>query len=108
MLVQVPLHLAALPGAPGLATVHATLAAAYADSAFVRVMPLDAGAALERLAPERLNGSNELHLYCFGNAAHGQVLLCALLDNLGKGAAGAAVQNLNLMLGLPQDTGLRA
>lgn len=106
MLVQVPLQLGALPGAPRVADVHAALAAAYTDTPFVKVMPLEACAALERLSPEGLNGTNSLHLYCFGNAAHEQVVLCALLDNLGKGAAGAAVQNLNLMLGFPAATGL--
>ena len=63
-------------------------------------------AALERLDPEVLNGTNELRLHVFGNQDRGQVVLAGLLDNLGKGAAGAAVQNLNLMLGLHEAAGL--
>jgi N-acetyl-gamma-glutamyl-phosphate reductase len=58
------------------------------------------------LDPEDLNDSNRLKLFVFGNEAHGQVVLAAQLDNLGKGAAGQAVQNLNIMLGLPEDSGL--
>jgi N-acetyl-gamma-glutamyl-phosphate reductase len=107
MLVQVPLQLAALPGKPTVAAVHAALAEAYAGQTFVSVAPLADGAALERLGPEGLNDTNALRLYCFGNEQHHQVVLCALLDNLGKGASGAAVQNMNLMLGLAPETGLR-
>ncbi len=107
MLVQVPLQLAALPGKPTVAAVHAALTEAYAGQAFVSVAPLADSAALERLGPEGLNDTNALRLYCFGNEHHRQVVLCALLDNLGKGASGAAVQNMNLMLGLAPETGLR-
>lgn len=107
MLVQVPLQLAALPGKPTVAAVHAALAEAYAGQTFVSVAPLADSAALERLGPEGLNDTNALRLYCFGNEQHHQVVLCALLDNLGKGASGAAVQNMNLMLGLAPETGLR-
>ena len=60
--------------------------------------------ALKTLDPEGLNGTNRLKLFVFGNAE--QAMLTALLDNLGKGASGAAVQNMNLMLGLPEDSGL--
>ena len=105
MLVQIPLQLWALPGAPKVADIHAALAAAYHGQAFVKVVPLAASNALERLSPEGLNGTNEMHLYCFGNEARQQVVLSALLDNLGKGASGAAVQNLNLMLGLATAAG---
>ena len=106
MLVQIPLQLWALPGAPKAADVHAVLAEAYRGQAFVKVVPLATSQALERLAPEGLNDTNEMHLHCFGNDAKQQVVLSALLDNLGKGASGAAVQNLNLMLGLDPETGL--
>jgi N-acetyl-gamma-glutamyl-phosphate reductase len=58
------------------------------------------------LDPEDLNDTNHLRLFVFGNEAHGQVVLTAQLDNLGKGAAGQAVQNLNIMLGLPEEAGL--
>jgi N-acetyl-gamma-glutamyl-phosphate reductase len=99
MLVEVPLHLEALPGAPSPADVHGCLAAAYADEAFVEVASLEQNAAIATLDPEGLNGGNRMRLHVFANAAAGQASLVALLDNLGKGAAGAAVQNLNLALG---------
>jgi N-acetyl-gamma-glutamyl-phosphate reductase len=106
MLVEVPLALEALPGAPTLARVHAVLGAAYAGQRFVEVAsPADA-AAIKTLDPEGLNGTNLMHLFVFGNEERGQARLVALLDNLGKGASGAAVQNMNLMLGLPEDAGL--
>ena len=103
MLVSVPLHLDTLPGTPSPAEIEAVLAARYARSGWVRVMPA-AGAA--RLAPEALNGSNMLELRVFGHAAHRQAVLVARLDNLGKGASGAAVQNLGLMLGVEVDAAL--
>lgn len=108
MLVQLPLQLRALPGKPSIREVHAVLTAAYAGQTFVSVAPLADSAALERLGPEGLNDTNALKLFCFGNEQHNQVVLCALLDNLGKGASGAAVQNMNLMLGLDPTTGLRS
>jgi N-acetyl-gamma-glutamyl-phosphate reductase len=97
MLVSVPLHLALLNGNPTPADLEACLRAAYARSTWVSVETADAKA---RLAPEELNGSNKLELRVFGNAAHGQAVLVAKLDNLGKGASGAAVQNIGLMLGV--------
>lgn len=97
MLVSIPLHLDALPGKPKPADLEAILAARYATSGWVRVLPADAGA---RLEPEALNGGNMLELRVYGNAAHNQAVLVARLDNLGKGASGAAVQNLGLMLGV--------
>ena len=63
--------------------------------------PLADDADAQRLEPQALNDSNLLRLSVFANERHGQVLLAAVFDNLGKGAAGAAVQNLDLMLGLP-------
>jgi N-acetyl-gamma-glutamyl-phosphate reductase len=106
MLVEVPLPLEALPGAPSPADVQSCLAAAYADEAFIEVATLAESAAIATLDPEGLNGGNRMRLYVFANAAAGQARLVALLDNLGKGAAGAAVQNLNLALGLPEGAGL--
>ncbi len=97
MLVSIPLHLDALPGKPKPADLEAALAARYANSAWVRVLPADPAA---RLEPEALNGGNMLELRVYGNAAHNQAVLVARLDNLGKGASGAAVQNLGLMLGV--------
>jgi N-acetyl-gamma-glutamyl-phosphate reductase len=97
MLVSVPLHLDTLPGRPKPADLDAALRAAYARSTWVSVKAPDPKA---RLAPEELNGSNMLELRVYGNEKHGQAVLVAKLDNLGKGASGAAVQNIGLMLGL--------
>ena len=85
---------------------HAALSKAYAGEHFVRVASLTDAAKVGTLAPESLNGTNMMTLYVFGSDESGQVRLVALLDNLGKGASGAAVQNLNLMLGLPEGSGL--
>ncbi len=92
MLVQVPLF-----GVSGRVA-HAALVARFQGRRFVRVMPFDVP--VKTLAPDELNGTNLLELYVFENAAHSQTLLVARLDNLGKGASGAAVQNLDLLLGL--------
>ncbi len=96
MLVQVALHLDLLNGRPQPADLEAALAARYAGSEFVSVAPADPAGKIE---PEALNDSNRLELRVFGNAARGQAVLVARLDNLGKGASGAAVQNIRLMLG---------
>ncbi len=106
MLVAVPLQLWALPGRPSVAQVHGLLSDHYRDQAFVSVAPLDECAAMAELDPESLNGSNDMRLFVFGNESQGQALLAAVLDNLGKGASGAAVQNMNLMLGLDPTAGL--
>jgi N-acetyl-gamma-glutamyl-phosphate reductase len=104
MLVEVPLALWALPGVPSSAHLHRVLADAYAGEPLVEVAPADTKAA--SLDAEELKGTNKVKLFVFGNDASEQVRLVALLDNLGKGAGGAAVQNLNIMLGLPETTGL--
>lgn len=104
MIVEVPLPLWALPGKPKLAALHAATAAAYEGERFVEVASLEEAAAVKTLDPEGLNGTNRMRLYVFGNDE--QARLVALLDNLGKGASGAAVQNLNLMLGLDEAAGL--
>jgi N-acetyl-gamma-glutamyl-phosphate reductase len=106
MLVEVPLQLWALPGQPSPVDLYGALAEAYADEQFVEVASLAEAAALKGLDAEGLNGTNRLKLFVFANAEAGQARLVALLDNLGKGASGAAVQNLNLMLGLPEAAGL--
>jgi len=106
MIVEIPLQLWALPGAPRVADIHAALADAYAGETFLEVALLEEASALKTLDPEGLNGSNRMRLFVFGNAATGQARLVALLDNLGKGASGAAVQNLNIMLGLDEGLGL--
>jgi N-acetyl-gamma-glutamyl-phosphate reductase len=104
MIVEVPLHLHGLPGRPGLADIHRALGRAYADERFVQVAPLSDTAAMSHVDPEGLNGTNLMRLLVFGSAERGHARLVALLDNLGKGASGAAVQNLNLMLGLGEAT----
>lgn len=103
MLVSVPLHLDTLPGKPSSGDLHAALAKRYAGSRFVSVLPLDNDASKGgRIEPEALNETNKLELYVFPGDKHGQAVLVARLDNLGKGASGAAVQNMRLMLGLPE------
>ena len=102
MLVSVPLQLDALPGKISGADLHAALSKRYAGSRYVSVMPLENEAAKGgRLEPEALNDTNQLELYVFASDEHRQAVLVARLDNLGKGASGAAVQNMRLMLGLP-------
>ena len=107
MLVEVPLHLVSLAGWPSVEAVHAVLAEAYDGCRFVEVATLEDTAAMTGLDPEGLNGTNMMRLHVFGDRGGAQVRLMALLDNLGKGASGAAVQNLNLMLGRDEATGLR-
>jgi N-acetyl-gamma-glutamyl-phosphate reductase len=96
MLVSVPLHLDTLPGKPSGADLRAVLAERYAGSIYVKVVEPASGGKLE---PEALNETNRLELSVHANAARGHAVLVARLDNLGKGASGAAVQNLSLMLG---------
>jgi N-acetyl-gamma-glutamyl-phosphate reductase len=100
MLVSVPLHLDTLPGKPDAAALHAALAKRYAGSPYVAVMPLDDAAIKSgRIEPEALNETNKLELYVFASPKYPQAVLVARLDNLGKGASGAAIQNMRLMLG---------
>jgi N-acetyl-gamma-glutamyl-phosphate reductase len=106
MIVEVPLPLYALPSVPKLKDLHAALARAYQGERFVEVASLEETASLSTLAPESLNGTNAMKLYVFGSDKLQQARLVAVLDNLGKGASGAAVQNLNLMLGLEEAAGL--
>ncbi len=105
MIVELPLHLSSLNGA-SLADIHTALEKHYQGEAFVEVASLDEAKALTTLDPEGLNGTNRLKLFVFGSDASGQARLVALLDNLGKGASGAAVQNLNIALGLDEAAGL--
>jgi N-acetyl-gamma-glutamyl-phosphate reductase len=100
IVLQIPLALWALPKSVTGADIHATLAAAYRDLPYVRVAPIAEAQSIETLEPEGLNGTNNADLYVFSNDRHRQAVLGAVFDNLGKGASGAAVQNLNLMLGL--------
>jgi N-acetyl-gamma-glutamyl-phosphate reductase len=117
MIVEVPLQLWALPGKPSPADLHVALQAYYAGERFVEVASgpecaelqktrAGAGGYVQAMDPEALNGTNRMKLFVFGSADGTQARLLALLDNLGKGASGAAVQNLNLMLGLEEGAGL--
>lgn len=102
MLGEVPLPLKQLPGSPSIAQVEDVLAAAYADSALVSVA--SGGAAAVEI--EENAGTDRMTLRVCGNADSGHVRLVATLDNLGKGAGGAAVQNLNILAGLDPLAGL--
>jgi N-acetyl-gamma-glutamyl-phosphate reductase len=96
MLVQLPLHLDTLPGRPKGSDLHDALARHYAGSEWVAVKPPLEGGKIE---PTALNETNKMELRVFSNEEYRQAVLIARLDNLGKGASGAAVQNLKLMLG---------
>jgi N-acetyl-gamma-glutamyl-phosphate reductase len=117
MLVEVPLQLWALPGNPTPEQLREALTDFYQGERFVSVAGADEAAMLQKqragaggyvgeLDPEALNNTNDLKLFVFGNEATQQARLVALLDNLGKGASGAAVQNLNIALGLEESAGL--
>lgn len=107
MIVEVPLQLWSLPGTPGIEAIRDTLSARYEGCRFVSVATAEETSDhAAMLDPEDLNDTNNLRLYVFGNAETGQAVLAAQLDNLGKGASGAAVQNMNLMLGLDEAAGL--
>ena len=95
MIVQIPLHLRALGVTAG--NLHAALEEHYRGQPYVKVRPMEDAPLI--LDPQALNGTNDMELFVYANA-QGQALLVARLDNLGKGASGAAVQNLDLMLGL--------
>jgi N-acetyl-gamma-glutamyl-phosphate reductase len=97
MLVSLPLALDALPTKPSASDLEAALRAHYAVAAFVRVVAPEPGGKLE---PQALNDTNALEIRVFAHEAHRHAVIVARLDNLGKGASGAAVQNLELMLGL--------
>jgi len=106
MIVQVPLQLAAMPNAPKPADVHDILAAHYADCRFVTVADLVMGEGSLILDAEEMNGTNELRLHVYGSKDGEHALVVGMLDNLGKGASGQAVQCLNLMMGAPEEAGL--
>lgn len=104
MIVDVPLMTGAMPGVPTVTAIRSALAERYADSPIVSlVSPFDEA----HLTIEHAANTDRLDLFVFANAAGSQVRLVAALDNLGKGAAGAAVQTLNIMAGLAETQGLR-
>lgn len=110
MITAVPLHLDVLKGGVTGKELHAAIADHFAEipNSFVDVAPLVEAERLPELNPERHNNTNRMTLHVFANDAKGQAVLLAVYDNLGKGASGAAVQNLNLMLGVAADTSLAA
>lgn len=114
MVVSVPLHYGWLKEGCKGQDLHDALSKYYEDSEFISVMPAGEAAVkeaglLERdafLRPDTLKNTNKMELFVFYNDDAEQALLCARLDNLGKGASGAAVQNLNIALGVDEKTGL--
>lgn len=106
MLVEVPLQLWAISGQPGPRDVHAALVKAYPDRPLVKVASPEDAAAVKTLDAEIFAGNNGVTIYVFANEKTQQARVVAAFDNLGKGASGAAVQNMNIMLGLPETTGL--
>jgi N-acetyl-gamma-glutamyl-phosphate reductase len=110
MIVTVPLQLWSLPKVPRARELHEAIADHFAgiEGGFVEVAPLVEAERTPDLNPEIYNGTNRMRLHVFASDAKGQAALMAVYDNLGKGASGAAVQNLNLMLGVAQDTSLAA
>ncbi len=110
MLTMVPLNLARLDKVPTGEKIHSALADHFANASggFIEVAPLEALERSDDLDPQALNDTNLLKLHVFANDARAQAAIVAVYDNLGKGASGAAVQNLNLMLGVDQTTSLAA
>ena len=98
--LTIPLHASMLHRPMTAEALRDLFAERYRDQRHVRVLDAVQTGAMTRLDPQALNGSNDLQLAVFGSDAHDQILLSAVFDNLGKGASGAAVQNLELMLGL--------
>ncbi len=107
MIVSVPLHLSLMSGGATVDSIRKVLESWYAGSRFVTVAsPEETDARAALLDPEELNDTNRLRLFVFGNQKRDHVVLAAQLDNLGKGASGAAVQNMNIVLGLDEAAGL--
>jgi N-acetyl-gamma-glutamyl-phosphate reductase len=106
MVVSTLVHMRLLARSTTPAALREQLASHYAGERFIRVLPFAAESELDAggLSPLRCNDTNRADIFVFGHDDHALVAVC--LDNLGKGASGAAIQNLNLMLGLPEDTGL--
>jgi N-acetyl-gamma-glutamyl-phosphate reductase len=108
MIVSVPLQLWALSSKPKPADIYNVLSDHYAGQRFVVVVDKEnTTKRFDNLDPEALNNTNQLKLYVFENAGHEQAVVAVVLDNLGKGASGQAVQCLNLMLGLNEEKGLK-
>ena len=108
MIDAIPLNLWALGGNLKLKDLHNCLAKRYEGETFIKIAPLETASKLDAITPERLNGTNSLHIHVHGNDETGQAILLAVYDNLGKGASGSTVQNLNIMMGIDESTGLTA
>ena len=110
MITMVPLQLSMAPEVPTGKQLHEAIADHYAsiEGGFVEIAPYQEAERLPELNPEIYNNTNRMMLYVFANDDRAQAVLLAVYDNLGKGASGAAVQNLNLMLGVAADTSLAA
>ena len=106
MLVSVPLQLWQLSNNVKASMIHEVLSQHYLNEEFIKVQSLSDSQHKVKLDPEELNGTNELRLSIFTDASEDQAVVCAQLDNLGKGASGQAIQNLNVMLGLKANSGL--
>lgn len=106
MLVQIPLPLWSFSENTNAKDVHAALSDHYEGQQFVTVVPMESSSEISRLDPQSLNDTNELHLHVFADEGGKQAVVAGLLDNLGKGASGQAVQNLNLMMGVDPATSL--
>jgi N-acetyl-gamma-glutamyl-phosphate reductase len=106
MLGAVPIFSDFLAKGATPANIRDCLAAAYDTAAFIEVAPLMDIERSGEVNPQVLNNTNRMRLHVFANAARGQVLLMSIYDNLGKGASGAAVQNLNLMIGADESLGV--
>jgi len=106
MLVELPLQLWALPGKPSVGAIHSVLADSYRNEPLIEVIGPEEAKTRKTLDAEEVKNTDRLRIYVFGNEAQQQARVVAVLDNLGKGAAGACVQNLNVMLGWPEIRGL--
>jgi N-acetyl-gamma-glutamyl-phosphate reductase len=106
MLGTVPMFLDLFKKKTSLVDIQEILEAAYANSTFIEVAPFQDIERATTINPEALNNTNRMRLQVFGNKTRGQVLLTSIYDNLGKGASGAAVQNLNLMTGAGESLGV--
>jgi len=106
MSVCVPLHARLLLGSPTMKAIHEFLSCYYKDEKYIKVMPLGAEKDLPNsfLGATKVNNTNYLEIYVVGNDE--QIMLVSVLDNLGKGSSGAAIQNMNIMLGLDEGLGL--
>lgn len=107
MVVSVPLHTRLLPKKYSAKEIHSFLAEYYKNEKFIRVMPFNEEANLENgcLDSESCNDTNRLDIFVYGH--EDQIIIISRLDNLGKGASGAAIQNMNIMLGLDESIGLK-